>query len=49
MDRKKRAYDDAKNAGVGGKDLATLKAAYEAAKSTYESAVGGSGGWGIFD
>lgn len=43
----KSAYDNARQAGVTGRDLDTLKAAYDAAEARVKSATGGSGSWGI--
>lgn len=47
LNRARRAYDEARSAGVTGKDLATLKGALDAAQATVDSATGGGGGWGV--
>lgn len=45
--RAQKAYEDAKEAGVTGQTLATLKADYDAKEAIVQSATGGSGGWGV--
>lgn len=43
----KQKYENARDAGVTGKTLAELKAAYDAAQAEVESATNSSGGWGV--
>lgn len=43
----KRKYENARDAGVTGKTLAELRAAYDAAQAEVESATNSSGSWGV--